>query len=395
MADGILSDASRAIPVMAPLLMAVLGGVVLSTPSAAAPLAPVAFSDLPGWERDAHEAAFATFRRSCAVAVKDPPKTRGLGVEGNRLAAICADALRLPKTVARAEARAFFERRFTPMRLQEGFLTGYYEPEVAAHRTPGAGFTVPLHRRPPDLVRLVDGEPRPKDLDPALEFARLGPHGLVEHPDRGAIMDGALAGRGLEIAWLNDPIDAFFIHVQGSARLAFPDATSTRITFAGKSGHPYTSVGRLLIEEGIFRRPEDLTADVLAAWLRANPAEADRLMRRNRSYIFFEEVAGLDPDLGPRAAAGVQLTPGRSLAVDRRLHTFHTPIWIDAALPLGPGGALEPVRRLMIAQDTGSAIVGPARGDVFIGSGAAAGIRAGRIRHPATLFVLVPRPEAP
>lgn len=365
--------------------------------TAASRLVPVAFTDLDGWRDDALAEAFAAFRLGCRVAVAAPPRTRGLGVDAAALVRACAAALALPEVVDTAAARRFFEAWFTPHRVEpaEGrpFLTGYYEPEVDGSTTRTDRFTVPLYRRPPDLVDLSAAN-RPAGLDDSFAFGRATADGSIEeYPDRAAIEAGALAGRGLELVWLERPVDAFFIQVQGSARIRLADGSVLRIAYDGKTGHPYTSIGRLLVERGVSAAA-DMTLDRLRAWIEADAGAGQALMRLNRSYVFFRPLDGLDPALGAVAAAGVQITPGRSLAVDRTLHTFHSPVWIEADLPLGPDGAIERYHRLMIAHDTGSAIVGPARGDVFVGLGADAGLRAGRVRHePRRFVVLVPRPD--
>ncbi len=202
-------------------------------------------------------------------------------------------------------------------------------------------------------------------------------------------MAGALAGERLELVWLKDAVDAFFIHVQGAARVALPDGTTMRVTYAAKSGHPYTSIGRVLVERGALTR-ETATMQGIRAWLGAHPGEAAAVMAANRSFIYFREAEVVDRSLGPVAAAKVPLTAGRSLAVDRLIHAFHTPIWVETMLP--SGGTF---RRLTIAQDTGSAIVGPARGDIFFGSGDAAGEIAGSMRGGGRFVVLMPRASAP
>jgi membrane-bound lytic murein transglycosylase A len=343
------------------------------------------FSAIAGWEAADHAAALRTFR---AASGSPPPKTRELGVDGaelQRLACLASEA----DAENPDGARRFFERHFAPHRVvAQGFVTGYYEPELAASLAPTPDFPVPLYRRPDDLVELADAE-RPAGWDPEMRFARRLASGFVPYFDRAAIESGALAERGLEIAWLADPVDAFFIHVQGSARLRLTSGRTLRVSFDGKSGHPYTSIGRLAVERGLLSR-DKADKDGLEAWLKQNREAGLALMRENRSYIFFHETSQAE-GAGPIGAAGVPLSPGRSLAVDRTLHTFHTPIWVDApGVDDGSGG--DPTfRRLMIAQDTGSAILGPARGDIFFGSGDRAGSFAGRVRHRAEMIVLVPQ----
>mgnify|MGYP001765164105 CR=1 FL=1 len=360
----------------------------------AADLVSCDFADLPGWAEAGQVGALAALRRQARLWTVAAPKTRALGIDGVTLAAAGRAAFGLdgddPVT-----ARRFFETHFRPVRIvpptATPFLTGYFEPELVGSRRRNARFAVPLLARPADLVD-VDETNRPSGLDPAHAFARRTPSGdLVPYFDRGEIEDGALAGRNLELVFLEDPVDAFFVHVQGSARIRLAEGGVMRLAYAAKAGHPYTSIAKVLIARG-EATPETMTADVLAARLRADRQAATALMRLNRSYVFFAEQPDLDPALGAVAAAKVQLTPFVSLAVDRTLHTFGTPIFLDADLPLGPEGDLVPFRRLMIAQDTGSAIVGAARGDVFVGLGEAAGRLAGRIRHTPRAFVaLVPR----
>jgi membrane-bound lytic murein transglycosylase A len=348
------------------------------------------FSAIPGWADDNHQHAFSTFQASASIAAETPPKTRGLRVDGRslqRAARLASQAGELGPDAA----RTFFERHFRPHEIAaDGFVTGYYEPELAASRERTSRFTVPLYRRPDDLTEVSDAN-RPAGWDPDIRFARRTKRGVEPYPDRAAIEAGALQGRGLELAWLENPVDVFFVHVQGSARLKLTDGSTMRITFAGKSGHPYTSIGRLAVERGILSR-DDAHKDGLEAWLKSHPSEARTLMRENRSFIFFQEMQLAAGD-GTMGAAGVPLTPGRSLAVDRALHTFHVPVWVDAPGLADPDRRGRSFRRLMIAQDTGSAIVGPARGDLFFGSGARAGSLAGRVRHRATMVVLVPVPD--
>lgn len=359
-------------------------------------LTPLAFADLDGWAGDAHAEAFATFRRSALRMADHPPRTRALGIDGTLLADVSREALTLPPDPGDTAARAFFERRFRPARVEAGadgaFLTGYFEPDIAGSRVRTPTFAVPLLARPADLTDVSDAN-RPLGWDPSCAFARRTAQGLVPYFSRAEIETGALDGQGLELVFVADPVEAFFIHVQGSCRVRLPDGHVLRLTYDGKAGHPYTSIGKALVARGVGTA-ESMTADMLKAWLRANPDAGRDLMRENKSYIFFKPLDGLDPSLGAVAAAGVQLTPGRSLAVDRTLHTFGTPVWIEGDLPAPPEGAMAPVRRLMVAQDTGSAIVGPARGDVFVGSGISAGEVAGRIRHvPRQFVVFVPHPN--
>lgn len=352
-------------------------------------LEPSTFASLPGWAQDDHGSALVALRRSAEEARHRTYRSGALGVDFPALAGTLNAASQFHET----EARRFFETCFVPHRIRpetgaRGFVTGYYEPVVEATRMPTARFRVPLYRQPHDLVKVGD-ENRPAGMDVNLAFAEAGPGGLREYADRGAIEGGLLEGRGLELAWLADPVDAFFIHVQGCARLLFEDGTEMRVTYAAKSGHPFTGPGRVLADLGEIPR-EAVTMQSIRAWFRQNPGRVDEILHRNRSFIFFREAPVADPDLGPIAAAKVPLQPGRSLAVDRLLHTFGSPIFVAAS---GLDHEDRPFERLMIAQDTGSAIVGPARGDIFFGSGDAAGDVAGKVKHPADFFLLVPKTQ--
>lgn len=354
-------------------------------------LTPVDYSELPGWADETAEDAYVAFRRSALYAetAPKPYRTGSLGVKAEAF----ADSFRAARlAVDSPEPRAFFQSHFRPCRVSPspanaGFVTGFYEPELSASRVETERFRFPLYGRPDDLVDL-DTTNRPACMDPAFAFGRAAAGGIVEYFDREAIENGALDGHAPVLAWLEDRVDLFFAHVQGAARLKLEDGTIVRVTYAAKSGHPFTGPGGILADLKEIPR-EKITMQSIRAWFHANPHRIDEILWRNRSFIFFREVAVEDAEGGPVAAAKVQLTAGRSVAVDRLLHTFGTPFYVDA--PSLTAFGARPFRRLMIAQDTGSAIVGAARGDLFAGSGAAAGDIAGVVRHPADFYALVPR----
>jgi membrane-bound lytic murein transglycosylase A len=352
---------------------------------------PLNFDDLPGWNADRHSRAYEAFMRSAARAREKPYKSGTLGVSfgsGETVLGVALSAGPLDDD----RARRFFEVHFVPCAIrtgdgERGFATGYYEPVVEASPVQTALFRYPLLRVPPDLVKVHQGN-RPPDMDPYFAFGRKGPAGISEYHDRQAIERGALNGLELEIAWLADLVDLFFIHVQGCARLLLPGGRVLRVTYAAKTGHRFTGPGGVLTALGEIPR-DRVTMQSIREWFRRNPGRVNEILWQNRSYIFFREAPVDDPRLGPVAAAKVPLTPGRSIAVDRLLHTFGTPFFIDAPdLELIDGA---PLRRLMIAQDTGSAITGPARADIFVGSGDEAGQVAGVIRHHADFYALLPR----
>lgn len=295
-------------------------------------------------------------------------------------------------------ARTFFETAFDafavdPVADAQGKVTAYYEPLVPARRERGDGYVYPFLRRPPELVAVADPDNPPPNVPKGFAFALQTETGLVECPDRQAVDEGAFAGRGLEMAWARDKADVFFTQVQGSARLDFGDGTGMRIGYAAKSGHPFTGIGRILVERGEIPQAE-ISMQTIRRWLADHPDEADALMWANRSYIFFREIEIPDDAPGPVGAAGVPLEPGRSLAVDRLIHSYGTPVFVSAP-DLRDFDSAQRFRRLMIAQDTGSAIVGPQRGDLFVGSGDRAGELAGGVNAVASFVLLFPRGAKP
>lgn len=356
-------------------------------------LEPVAFADLPRWMvDDPGEVIRAMARCAERVIHVKPYRTGGLGIEVADLLPALQDARNQTAGLSAGQARAFFEGRFRPFRIRpqgsrHGFVTGYYEPDLSVSRVRDRRFRYAIYRRPADLIDVDEGN-RPAGMDGYLAFGRSGDEGITEYFDRGEIERGALEGRGLELAFAESKVDLFFVHIQGAARLVHPDGRRSRITYAAKTGHRFTPIGRILIERGEIA-PETVTMDTIRAWLAAHPDRVDELLWRNRSFIFFREAPVSDPSLGPIAAAKVPLSSGRSLAVDRLIHTFGTPIYVSAPslVHLDQG---TPFARLMLAQDTGSAIVGASRGDIFTGSGEAAGKLAGSVRHAADFFVLLP-----
>ncbi len=327
---------------------------------------------LPGWAEDDAAAAFASFRLTAEAILGGAAPLRSAQPAGPDLARAARAALDLPAAVSIEDARAFFADRFAPVALAaDAFLTGYYEPVVDGALTPGPGFEAPVLARPDDLDAC---EP---------------------YPDRAAIEREALdpAGRFRPVAWLRDWVEVFLVQVQGSARVRLADGTELRLTYAGRNRHPYTSIGRLLVAEGAIAA-EAMALDRLKAWLRANGqgvgARGRATMARNASYVFFAATP-TDGRSGPTGGAGVPLTRLRSVAVDRTRWSYGLPFWVDARLPWTGGDEFRPFRRLLVAQDTGSAITGEARIDLFFGSGEEAGIRAGGIRHGGTAVVLLPR----
>ncbi|MCL5776640.1 MltA domain-containing protein [Limibaculum sp. FT325] len=298
------------------------------------------FADLAGWAGDAHDAALAVWLRAnpreLAHRLDAPAPHEGADV-----------------------ARRWWETRFRPVLVGDparSLLTAYYEPVIDASEAPDARFRAPLLAPPPEL-----------DAGGPL-------------PDRGAIMGGALSGRGLELYWLEDEVDVFFLQIQGSGRLRLRDGRLVRVGYAGRNGHDYASIGRILLAEGHLP-PNGASAGRIKTWLRADPARGATMMARNPSYVFFRVVKGLGERDGPIGAMGLPLTAHRSLAVDTGYHPFGSAIWVEAE-------RLAP--RLMVAMDRGTAIRGAQRGDIFFGTGAQAGHKAGRVSARGRLVRLVP-----
>lgn len=343
-----------------------MAGNLLSVPDWS--LEPIPFEQLPNLSDADWQGAITAFGRHGADS--EASRRYATGQTGVDPAMLASLAIRAQSAEARADPAAFFRDHFDICAVatspaEGGFVTGYFEPVVGASRARTADFSTPIYRTPPDLRK----------------------HTLYHH-DRAAVTEGALAGRGLEIAWVKDPVVAFFIHVQGAARLIFDDGAVGRITFAGKTGHPFTAIGRHLVSIGEIPAAA-ISMQTIRDWLYANQHRATDIMNLNRSFIFFRETDVGVAGEGPIAAAKIPLTAGYSLAVDKTIHTFGTPVFVSAADVNG-----RKFKRLMIAQDTGSAIVGPARGDIFFGSGNDAGQLAGAVKSPASFAILVPRSSA-
>ena len=353
---------------------------------------PVAWSDIDGWAADDHAAAFATFFASCRplAAAKNPRETRPVYPA---LAEICRRA-RSAGTLNTEGARKFFEEHFAPLRVSKiddpnGFLTGYYEPIVDGSRTLTDDFKVAVYARPKDLVHM--GRKRKAESFPntGRVVRRIARGKYVPYFDRAQIEDGALATRKLELAYLKDANDLLFIQIQGSARIRLTDGSLLRVNYDAHNGHPYTPVGRILIERGIIPR-EEMSMDRIRKWMAENPDGGKELRRQNKSFVFFR-ATGSPENEEARGAQGIPLTANRSIAVDRVLHVYGTPFFIGAELPIETETSSTKFRKLMIAQDTGSAIVGPARADIYFGAGDEAGKVAGRIKNPARFVMLMPK----
>jgi len=337
----------------------------------------LSFSALDGWKDDDHAAAFVTFLKSCGAILNATKAMRSARPLLGALFKVCERAAAAGQ-LDRDHARAFFEDNFKPVRVKpagqtEGFFTGYYETEVDGSRFPSDEYTIPIYAAPVETVKRRQSK----------VFSDL---------DRTKIEDGALAGKELEICYVKNPIDAFFAQIQGSTRVKLDSGKFLRLNYIASNGQPYTPVGKFLIDRGIVSK-EEMSMDKIRDFMEANPEEGKELRRKNRSFVFFQETAlgTHDECIG---AQGVPLTPGRSLAVDKRIHVYGTPIWIDANLPIDSEKPETKFRRLLFAQDTGSAIVGPARADIYFGHGEEIGHIAGRIKQYGQFVMLAPQSVA-
>ncbi len=380
---------------------AMLGLAGMAWPAAAddpfkfpnAQLEPAQWSDLSGWATDDHVAAFTAFLTSCQPFLKEK-RARDPRPVSQALWEVCRRTAAL-KPANDAEARAFFEENFRPVRItklgdSEGFVTGYYEPVVQGSRFPNPEFPIPLYRRPPDLeaAGYKPGSPNFPNSKTVPIGRRNDKGTLVPYPDRRQIEAGALDGRHLEICWVRDWFEALTIQIQGSARVMLEDGLVVRVNYDSFNGHQYSSIGRVLIERKEIPR-EEMSMQRIKDWMKVNPNKAPEVRGTNRSFVFFR-ITGLDTEGEPAGAQNVPLMPGRSIAVDKT-HVYGTPFYIEATLPIDSARPVTPFRRLMIAQDTGSAIVGPARADLYWGAGDTAARVAGRIRHPGRFVMLLPR----
>ncbi len=342
------------------------------------------FADLDGWRQDDQAQAFGAFMKSCDAILQGTRAMRRARPVYGGLYNACekASALAAGGTVTTAAARKFFEDNFKPVRLlppmktygyytgADGFYTGYYETEVQGSRFPSDEYTVPLYRVPARL---------------AGKRSKVFP----QYDRKDIVVDGALAGKGLEICWVKDPIGAFFAQIQGSTRVKLDTGELLRLNYIASNGKPYTPVGRILIDDGIVP-PEEMTMDRIRQYMEQNPEEGAALRLKNRSYVFFSEteLGAHDECIG---AQGIALTPGRSIAVDPNIHVYGTPIWIDAKFPLKGEAPVDTFQHLTVAQDTGSAIRGAARADIYFGHGEDIPHIAGRIKQFGKFVMLVPK----
>jgi membrane-bound lytic murein transglycosylase A len=341
---------------------------------------PLSFAKLDGWKSDDLAAAFSAYLKSCGAILQGSKAMRAARPVYGGLYRACENASKAGPLDSE-QARVFFEKNFTPVRIlpelhtygyytgADGFYTGYYETEVAGSRVKTEEYNVPLYKVPAGVAGKK-----------STVFAQF---------DRKEIESGALKGKGLEICWVKNPVDVFFAQIQGSTRVKLDDGELLRLNYIASNGKPYTPVGRIMIDQGLCT-PEDMSLDRIRDYMEANPKEGAELRMKNRSYVFFSETP-LKSDEEPLGAQGIPLTPGRSIAVDPSMHVYGTPIWIDGKFPITSDVPQDKFQHLMVAQDTGSAIRGAARADIYFGHGEDIPHIAGRIKQFGKFVMLVPK----
>jgi membrane-bound lytic murein transglycosylase A len=363
-------------------------------------LQPVAINELPGWGQAKPAEALAAFVSSCQRIQYFPPDqalggtgvAATLGGKAGLWGGVCSAAKSVPPADD-ASASSFFQTYFQPYLITQGGgstakITGYYEPEVQGSATQGGQYQTPLLGLPSDLVT-IDLGAFDRDKAGKTAIGRLDGNHVVPYYDRFQIENGALNPDDLAIAWVADPVDAFFLQIEGSGRIDLPDGSIMRVTYAGKNGRPYVPIGRIMVQQKLLAA-NDVTEQSIRAWLEAHPERAKAIMDANPSYVFFRTAPQLPEAAGPPGALGVSLTPGRSIAVDRRYLPLGAPVWLVTTDPTTHAS----IKRMTVAQDLGSAIIGPLRADLFFGSGARASAAAGAMDASGQLYVLLPRPVA-
>lgn len=355
-------------------------------------LSKASFKKLPDWQHANHVPALQAFQKSCADILKqDPEKYFGNSSQNGKNAewqTICQAALHL-KHQNKQTARTFFEKWFQPYSVKnifqkQGMFTGYYLPLIHASFERSDQYNVPVYGMPKDLVKLNLGDFQP-GLHGQAVIARLTNHTLQPYPDRGAIVNGAIEGAAPVLVWADNSVDVFFAHIQGSALVELPNKKVYLLSYAGTNGRPYTAIGKVLVDKKQLSK-ENVSMQAIRDWLMQHEEERDGILAYDASYVFFT----LSPLNEPVGTAQVALTPERSLAVDLRYIPLGAPIWLDTVVPK-QDAERTPFRQLLIAQDSGGAIRGVVRGDVFWGAGEGAAFTAGHMKSPGQYWLLLPR----
>lgn len=386
-----------ALPILSLLLLSACSGATPSPqtttsspyPADDAPLQirAVNFDALPGWERDDLQGSIEALARSCAkLKAQDQSKAFGDASWGISIGDWAPACSKIASGEAQQNPRAFYQQYFTPYEAtsgdyREGLFTGYYEASLRGSRVRSAQYNTPLLARPDDLIMVELGDFR-ESLKGQRIAGRVVKGALKPYESRVDIESGKLA-QAVPLVYVDDPVDAFFLHIQGSGRVLMDDDSEMRVGYAAQNGHVYYAIGRELVKRGHMDK-DAVSMQSIREWLQAHPDQAAEFMNLNPSYVFFEEIKGE----GPLGAQNVALTPTRSMAVDRTKIPYSTPLWLSIREPVAGQGDLQ---RLVIAQDTGGAIKGPIRGDYYWGYGAEAAHNAGLMKATGRYWLLLPR----
>jgi len=356
-------------------------------------LKPIGFSEIKFWQKLNKKKAFQAFIRSCHQMAMDNKAFSKVPVFGGTRKdwlEVCKIADDIESQLTLQKATDFFQKNFSAFlisdcQIPKGLFTGYFEPEVEGNLVQTPQYNVPIYAKPTNLIRLTDSQQKKLGFG----YGQMIAGKPVQYFTRKEIEQGALKHQGLELVWLKHRADAFFVQIQGSGRVRLPDGKTIRLAYAAKSGLPYTPIGKILIKQGELEK-ETISMQTIRGWLDRNPKKAQAMMWNNQSFVFFKKLSNVAEELGPVGAQGVHLTPQHSLAIDRRFWAFGTPILLNIDVEMGSSSKKTNWQSLMIAQDTGSAIRGFARGDVFWGSGEQAALRAGKMKSQGSMIVLLP-----
>lgn len=364
-----------------------LSACELSSPSSKLGVKEVSYNELPGWGQDSLVEVYSALIKSCSkISASSLPMIGDKKVGSWEPFYKALTDLKSPTSI---EIQELFQNYLIPYQVHvgpqsEGLFTGYYEPQLRGSRIKTEIYNVPIYARPTDLIMIEDLGIFRNECE-GIRIAGYNEKGhLKPYPTRAEIENGALEGRGLEIVWVDDFVDAYFMAIQGSGCVLFEDNSKIHLGYAGTNGHAYTSIGKLLVMQEEFT-PETISMQSIREWLAKNPAKAKALLQQNKSFVFFQNR----PEGGPVGAQGLPLTAKRSLAVDRTYIPLGVPLWLDIE---HPNTSQEKLQRLVIAQDTGGAIKGPIRGDFYWGAGSEAGVLAGVMKSKGSYYIFLPRP---
>lgn len=357
-------------------------------------LRPVTFASLSGWQSSDKTAAFQAFVSSCQQMSQDDrafAKKPLFGGVYQDWQTVCDAALNISVNGPNNDIQGFFEQKFVPLQVMDkkkpnGLFTGYFEPEVQGSLVKSEQYSIPVYAKPKSLVRFNEQQ----EKQSGLRYGRLVDGKPVTYFTRKEIEEGALASAKLEILWLKSPVDAFFMQIQGSGRVELPDGSFVRIAYAAKTGLPYTAVGGELVKSGDLEK-EKVSMQTIRNWMEKNPKDAVKLRLKNKSFVFFRLLDQFRPQSGPVGAQGIGLSPKASIAIDRRFWPFGMPLWLDTKIKFSQEEKAKKWRALLISQDTGSAIRGMARGDVFWGAGRKAAWIAGHMKAAGVMTILLPK----